>query len=1080
MRRVWTTAFALYTAPVPLNQLDQANINTILGIQNPGNSGSAKRFGVPQHLRWLSRPIIGFPRAPFEVFRRPHVGKTAVRLRSSAVEAFGSATIEWPGEMIEVQFRATPQAGTSLTIDALDAAKREIPGQRIRFSSQGTGSFLSQGIRGIKISGFGTVDDIRGTEQNDFANRPEWTRIQLVGFPYHPNEVNTEIYDTSVPQGLEGAFTDGNTAGRQRLTINSLLTPIPPDNNIADFPTPVWPAIDPTLFMTQLRDLDPSLLGLITNCLANSDDSDPSNLQADHTESILIDGFQAPGSSGPPGDSVNTEFRITQLAMMAVSTDGDSSAGLGYGTSDFPPRVRSGTDPHRRPPGIVRPVFDYMVVAKYTFPFLESLELAALGVPRPPPGQAENLMAEKFLTNLPAALDEPEMEAVQLTFDPLPLPQGFAIAKSIQPGQAEVLNTKRQLSSGFDPFVPLTPEPVAGDPPVDSESRFVDIASPVPLSGSETRRYIVAGLDVFNRFSDWALASHVSSPDAVQKPGLDAVSLTADPDSAVGHVLAGRISFEFSWNWADRSLDRVLFRSRFFPFNQDIPPSSSSGFAKNSDMAVPPGDELVVRFDSAGAPSIDLPHVGQVETVVMNPPAEESRRYRVTVDDMSLDFSTNKTLAVAVLARAAERVRPTQLSGQVGPRTANISDPLPADNPTLPVDILWTALADATRTARAHLSWSATPGATGYFLWQATETALRTKLVPNGGGLEETATLVERATSLRDLLLLPGAYERSLGQFSRLNERKHPQTNVELELPGDAESLYVYRISTITATGVESARSTSFVLAAVPKQNIPAAPRLVARPHRDTPAGINVTAIARPGPSPAGYKVYRLTGNPAVADVGRMGPAVLTAESSGWIQTVEPVTPGGVTEAALAIRDLIEASWHPRTYRIVAIGSEDLANGQIAGESEPSNAQTVVLPPQDGPLVMQGELLTSTAAITTHRVLNIRTNLPAQRTPLGVATLRVDSSAIVDQAIRRSMVFAADTTELTRGDPYDPNDTLADEDLLQLPQARRSTFDSDGFMLVSIRLPISFQEGTIVVTDPLQRSANLFVSVSPP
>ena len=92
-----------------------------------------------------------------------------------------------------------------------------------------------------------------------------------------------------------------------------------------------------------------------------------------------------------------------------------------------------------------------------------------------------------------------------------------------------MLNSKRLLSPGFDPYIPQRPISVDGDPAADTETTFVDPAVPVPISGSETRRYIVAGLDVFNRFSDWKLVSHASTAPAVQQPDLIRCSSTRTP-----------------------------------------------------------------------------------------------------------------------------------------------------------------------------------------------------------------------------------------------------------------------------------------------------------------------------------------------------------------------------------------------------------------------------------------------------------------------------------------------------------------------------------------------------------------------
>ena len=455
----------------------------------------------------------------------------------------------------------------------------------------------------------------------------------------------------------------------------------------------------------------------------------------------------------------------------------------------------------------------------------------------------------------------------------------------------------------------------------------------------------------------------------------------------------------------------------------------------------------------------------------MNPPSAESRRYRVTVEGVRCDFTSTSELAVAVFARAAERVRPSQLSAQVGPRIATAADPLPAPNPTLPVEILWTALPDATRTARALLSWTASPGATGYFVWEATETALRNKLAPTLPDPEPTEGLVSRATVLRDLLLAPGARDRSLGAFARVNERQISGTSVELELPEAADTLYVYRISTITAAAVESERSDAFVIVAVPRRNVPGTPRLLLRARRDAPSGIKVIAFAGPGKTPAGYRVHRVNGSSPVGDVGRMGPPIARADTPGWTDHSEPIRPGGPSEIGRCFLDTDAPSWATRNYRVVAVGAEDLANGEISGESEPSTLQSIVLPPDSNPVLEDVELLSTEDATRTHVVLNFQMDLPISETPLGRGNISIDRTTLTDEGLERETLLNVDPATIPEGAAFDPDDTLSAEELNALPMANQTKGDAPNRVRVSVRLPGDLTQGVLTATDPLRRSS---------
>ena len=422
MRRVSTFGFLMHTALIPTEQIDRKRLEELLGSTDPTHIGPGTRFGAPVSLRWLTRPSLGFPRAPFEVFRAPHIGKPDQRLGTGGTVTTEQA-FSWQGEMFEVQFQARPDAGSSLTVDAMDSRGKSIPGQRIVFNSNASGSFISQGIKSLRVRGRGRLLDLRGAEQVAFANRPDWQRIQVVGLPFQPGEVADAVYKSNEPQGFEPSLTNGTAAALQRLHLGSLLSTTPPPTGIPDIPTPAWPAIDPVLFLSQLRDVSPSPMALITNCLQQSDDTDPDKIQAKYVEAVTVDGPQTIGSGSGSTDPATAQLPVTGITMLAVSGDGDSAAGLGYGTADLPPVTDTGKDSLRRPTGIVRPVFDYMVSATYVFPFFGDFELAALGAPRPPPTPADNLSASTFFQNRPPGIDQAEQEAVQLKFALSPLPR---------------------------------------------------------------------------------------------------------------------------------------------------------------------------------------------------------------------------------------------------------------------------------------------------------------------------------------------------------------------------------------------------------------------------------------------------------------------------------------------------------------------------------------------------------------------------------------------------------------------------------------------------------------------------------
>src|SRR5215475_10705334 len=71
----------------------------------PGKHVEPGKEGPPVALRWSSLPLIGFPRVPFEVFRRVRQRDKTENLVSGSLTFSGIGFIEWQlREMYEVTF----------------------------------------------------------------------------------------------------------------------------------------------------------------------------------------------------------------------------------------------------------------------------------------------------------------------------------------------------------------------------------------------------------------------------------------------------------------------------------------------------------------------------------------------------------------------------------------------------------------------------------------------------------------------------------------------------------------------------------------------------------------------------------------------------------------------------------------------------------------------------------------------------------------------------------------------------------------------------------------------------------------
>ena len=187
------------------------------------------RCGVGSARRIPRRPVAG---------SAPHSGP-----RSSTCRR---------GQVLEVRFDAHPDArahpgrrGTRLQRPraARPAAvvhlrrRRPVPGRR----HQRTQAVRRRPDRPTSV----------GLPQTDYANLPDWTLVEVVGFPFAKSEIAPPDYDP-VPQGRAAPSLDGVDAALLRLTAGQLiqLDPPAPGGGLA---APAWPFPDPATFLDVLR-----------------------------------------------------------------------------------------------------------------------------------------------------------------------------------------------------------------------------------------------------------------------------------------------------------------------------------------------------------------------------------------------------------------------------------------------------------------------------------------------------------------------------------------------------------------------------------------------------------------------------------------------------------------------------------------------------------------------------------------------------------------------------------------------------------------------------------------------------------
>ena len=199
---------------------------------------------------------------------------------------------------------------------------------------------------------------------------------------------------------------------------------------------------------------------------------------------------------------------------------------------------------------------------------------------------------------------------------------------------------------GFDPY--SSPPGVKPDPklsPEDLLPSFTDSAVPVPDDGSRHEHLHGRRGGRCGRWTDWRQTPAKFNAPEVLKPGLHAAKLLPDLNTAVGHVVKGDIEIEFSWDWADRSPDRIEFSGKYHLPGVDPGPASPGTFQVASNTAG--GNPVVVKFSGSQVPSVtSAGHTGSVVLVnaSLNPqPNSDLHRYRLTLHNATFDFTNTRT-----------------------------------------------------------------------------------------------------------------------------------------------------------------------------------------------------------------------------------------------------------------------------------------------------------------------------------------------------------------------------------------------------------------------------------------------------
>jgi|GEM_PF-2881740 len=1038
-RTVWSRVLQLHVCT--LN--DAARQGLVDAVMREFYPRATYTADYPAALRWFSHPFYGFVRAPFKLYRRLRSQSDPFALgfkiidpvaNPQGVKVVGVAEVSWGNTpLFDVVFRVTPGVGQSVKVTAFDDRGEMIPGQYVVMNASGWGRIRTTGIGQIMAYGTGTINEMWGISQYDMVNHPSWgDPIQIVGMPFEQGAL--PYYDNQL-QGPVPASMSGIDAARLRLQIASMLQlPCPA---IAGVPnSPVWVQPDPTAFLNQFlkgRDYQGnSFFEAVTECLSSTNDFVSSMAQRNFILEKKLEGIRQlyhPQDTGT--NPTLMKMPVVAVSMLNVCTDGFAACALGYGTTDLPPKaqIQSGglvafPASFTAPSGANYTYpYDYMIVGNYqgiwTFEGQVTTwkqELAAIAELRPGPWPATSLEVSLHTKDRPLDRDKQFMETRQLKWAIPQLPQSYGIVAERPSEAPQFLNPQRMGDKGYQPFTPGRPKAVDGDYPVDEKSSYFDKTGLEPFSGQAQTKYYVIGTDVFGRWSNWASTAYTSSARSVQTPMIEKVLFV--PQSETGSKQTGKLVIDFVWEWIDRKPKKIVFYGAFCNINA-IPGQHPVNFKLSSNQQI----SLIIEFDINEAPVMIPSGYGKVEQVALTaqpagmpvPKGSDLRKYRLEVFNMEFDFASVGKLGYAVFARGYEAVRPNTSSAPVGPRVVYVSDPRPPELECEVPQITWTALPDATGTARGRISWQAAANCTGYAVWYTTETQLVAKFPLNVP--PANYTLNERAEHWKDFINNPVNQNTVSEVFTRIAEVKNV-IEYEVEISRGSDVLHFYRISAKGVNAKESARSDAFAVA-VPKRIKPGQPAMILRKvDTDSQKGIVVKVVPGPVPNPDGAKVFRARREGLAREIGTMGPAAFSGYSADW--TKEMVQLGNETVEAWTWVDEVDYSWFPFYYRAQTMGASDpgqLTNYQIQGHypgfSDPTPPQEIYFtPPAPPALNLLDPQPEHYFYLKDWNVYRFTASLPSKLSPLGPAKLEVFRIKKEGLKMRRELEVSAQTHAL--------------------------------------------------------------------
>lgn len=959
-------------------------------------------------LRWQVNPGLGMPVEPFKVWRRPAmpVEEPKLDFQIVPIPPIGYVvTLPEPMASITIAVEAGGTAATGNILPLADGIGFENVLAVLPYSLPANATnvvrFQAAYITGFFVLGPVSVTDVFGLPLSQAGKLEGWELVETVGLPVDEGAWSDLAPQThGIKQGLVGSEVPAIDAAVERYARG-----VNPFGWYQAFPTgDIAPAWTLPSAVDLVKDAEAELLPLLHKAMAL-----PSEDQAAFTSAFQInppENLSGQQMSGAPGKA---EVAPLTLLQMTIASDPLQAVALGFGTGyvyEDIPEVNFGNMSLFGDKGVSD--WDYMVTGLWHQQVDGERRKVTFGalIPRPrlaiPPPAPADLTVDFLGHHQPVVPDAPWTAAARMSWERLPLDNLSRVA-SFAAARADLalggipalpLMEKRANAPGHlpigDSHNPLDPEQV--------RQSATDSAYPIPNApGSVNARYGVATQSIFGLWSPWQVvpfASTQPAPDPVQI--VDARLVPRDPGPP-NSVCQTDLQIEFVVDWRARRVASVSFRGKLFAAAtraDDAPP----GMPGNLQTSLAGASRALTVTFAGNTPSVvgaaiqSLNDQGSA-TVAPGPAQGNSRRYRLTVPGLALDFAATPHVGLALQAQLQESLAPARISDWSPSKLAYGSDPRARPAPPLPVVPL-TSLPDAAGEGHARLSWAGIPGAIGYIVYTSNEFVILDRTGQPRAAPE--ATLSER------LLAMTNAFNADPDRdaFTRINDRPLTQTSIDVTIPRGSQAIHAWIVLAISAGGIEgpwpgaAVPSDAMIVYAAPKIANPAPPRIEVRrvaQGAGFAAQVRVETRADSGARPRRLRLYRTRVADAARAIDSMGLPLLEIAGSSGSWTTTPAAPAvdGWIDTAQGT-DSPGGSWKYVWYRAEALADPLPQRGVLGGRSIASPAVPVVVPPA-GPPPLSALTLSWPGGGPGDVQAVFASDVPVGETPLGTHVIEVEA-----------------------------------------------------------------------------------------